>query len=65
MKRMGHAREHLEFCVKLYRVQPSEGRHLFHEPSATASAWLEDETRTSLMEETVNKLVGDQCRYGL
>ena len=64
-ERVADARKHLEFCVKLYRIQMNEGHYLLHEHPASAKSWEETAAKRLLMEEIVERVVGDQCRYGL
>ena len=64
-ERVAYARKHLEFCIKLYRIQLNEGRYFLHEHPASAKSWQEKAVTRLLMEEAVEKVVGDQCRYGL
>ena len=48
--RMRYARQHLEFCVKLCRIQFGEGRYFPHEHPQSASSWQEKEI-TQLLQE--------------
>merc|ERR1739836_131146 len=59
------AREHLEFCAKLYKLQIEGGRYFTHEHPSFAASWHED-----IMQDLGRKLGvivthADQCAYGL
>ena len=64
-ERLRYARKHLEFCRQLYRIQMNEGRYLLREHPSIAKSWREKAVQQLLTETTVNRVVGDQCRYGL
>lgn len=47
------AKEHLEVCVKLYRIQARSGRYFLHERPQSAASWHDD-----LMIELSNEVGG-------
>ena len=63
--RVAYARKHLELCIKLYRIQLDAGRYFLHEHPATATSWQEGVVKKLMTEEAVERVMGDQCRYGL
>ena len=64
-EKMKYARLHLEFCIKLYRIQMRESRYFLHEHPQSASSWQEEAIMKLLQEESITRAVRDQCRYGL
>ena len=64
-QRVQYGRQHLEFCTKLYELQWKEGRYLLHEHPQAVTSWNE-KCMTKLLEKVgVQRVVGDQCVYGL
>ena len=63
--RFAYARRHLEFAMKLYKLQIQEGRYFLHEHPESASSWDERCVREVLGMKGVNKVIADQCRYGM
>ena len=41
-KRMREARDHLAFCIKLYKMQHANGRYFLHEHPLGAKSWKEE-----------------------
>ena len=64
-QRFEHARRHLEFATKLYKIQAQEGRYFLHEHLESVSSWQERCVQEVLNIKGVKKVMGDQCRYGL
>ena len=64
-QRMDYGRKHLAFCVKLYDIQWREGRYLVHEHPQGATSWQETMVKEFMKKKGVQKVIGDQCRYGL
>ena len=64
-QRKEHGRRHLQFCTRLYKLQVDGGRYLTHEHPQSASSWHEGCIQKLLKEEGVQRVVGDQCMYGL
>ena len=58
------AKEHLAFCVVLYRLQASGGRYFLHEHPAYATLWQNSTIGGMMSEPEVARVVGDQCLYG-
>ena len=58
------AKEHLTFCVELYRLQARGGRYFLHEHPAYATSWQTDIIEGMMSEPGVSRVVGDQCLYG-
>ena len=63
--RLAYARRHLEFCVKLYEIQWRNGRYFLHEHPEGAGSWDEPIMKKFMKRVGVQKVVGDQCQYGL
>ena len=63
--RMAYARKHLEFCIKLYEIQWRNGRYFLHEHPAEAGSWQEPLMKKLMSRHGVQRVVGDQCQYGL
>ena len=64
-ERFAHARRHLKFAAHLYRLFVQGGRYLLHEHPESASSWQEQCIQEVLRLEGVQKVIRDQCRYGL
>ena len=64
-QRMEYGRKHLEFCMRPYEIQWSEGRYSFHEHPQAASSWEQACVKKMLKKAGVTRVVGDQCMYGL
>ena len=58
-------RVHLEFVVKLYKYQISQGRYFVHEHPWAATSWKEECMRSLREEPTVRTVRGDMCRHGM
>ena len=58
------AKQHLEFCVELYREQAKAGPYFLHEHPAYASSWQTDIMEDSMRDNGVVKVTADQCQYG-
>ena len=56
------AKQHLEFCVELYREQAKAGRYFLHEHPAYASSWQTDIMESIMKYERVVKATADQCQ---
>ena len=63
--RMAYGRRHLEFCIKLYEIQLHNGRYFLHEHPAEAGSWEELVMKRLMNKDGVQRVVGDQCQYGL
>ena len=63
--RFQYARRHLEFSVKLYKMQLDAGRYFLHEHPQGASSWQEPCIKEVMKRHGVTRVVGDQCMYGL
>ena len=63
--RMAYARKHLECCIKLYELQWRNGRYLLHEHPVEAGSWEEPLMKRLMSRSGVQRVVGDQCQYGL
>ena len=58
-------RAHLEFCVKLYRMQVKEGRFFVHEHPHDAASWAEDCIVKILAMDGVDTAKVDMCALGM
>merc|ERR1712051_23843 len=63
--RLKKAEKHMEFAVKMYRIQLKEGRYFIHEHPAGAISWRMEVIKKLWGEEGVRAVVADQCEYGL
>ena len=57
------AKQHLEFCVELYREQAKAGRYVLHEHAAYASSWQTDSMESIMKDEGLVKTTADLCQY--
>lgn len=64
-QRLDYGRVHFEFCAKLYEIQWREGRYILHEHPQGVSSWQERCIEKLVMKDGVQRVVGDQCMYGL
>ena len=64
-QRMDYGRRHLEFCARLCEIQWREGRYFLHEHPQGASSWQEECIKKLMGKNGVQRVVGDQCMYGL
>ena len=62
--RFDHARKHMEFPAKLYKLQIQEGRYFLHGHLESATSWSEKCMQDILKMEGVMIVVGVQCCYG-
>ena len=51
--------EHMEFAVRMYRIQLNEGRYFIHEHPASATSWRLPVVRKLWKEEGVRVVVAD------
>ena len=58
-------REHLKFCMLLYRIQHENGMYFLHEHPATALSWKDPDIAFLERNMLVCSAAADQCRYGL
>ena len=61
---MNYGRKHLEFCIKMYKLQWREGRYCLQGHLEIASSWQEECVKRMLQRQGVVRVTGDQCRYG-
>ena len=59
------AKEHMKFCIELYRLQLSAGRYFIHEHPEGASSWYMHETVKLLVEPNVGVASFDMCRFDM
>ena len=64
-QRMDRARKQLEFCIKLHEIQMSNGRYLLHGHPNDAGPWQETMMKKLVSRQGVQRVVGDQCQFGL
>ena len=64
-QRLQYGRTHLDFRLQLYEVQWREGRYFLHGHPQNASSWQESGGKRLLARAGVQRVVGDQCVYGL
>ena len=63
--RRQQAIRHVEFCVKLYKLQISEGRYFLHEHPDSATSWKLPGVEELTKKEGVWVVRSDLCMYGL
>lgn len=63
--RFQYARRHLEFSVKLCKMQLDAAKYLLHEQPEGASSWQEQCIKQVMQRRDVTRVVGDQFVYGL
>ena len=64
-ERFAYARKHLPFATQLYKLQVQTGRYFLHGHPSGASSWQEQCVMDVMKMQGVQKVVGNQCRYGL
>ena len=62
---LGVAKQHVRFCVILYKMQAREGRYWLHEHPRTATSWHMDEVQELLRQNGSLRVESEQCRFGL
>ena len=55
---------HVRFCGELYAEQITNWRVFLHEHPDSASSWKLSCIQEILAEDTVDRVIGDQCQYG-
>ena len=63
-RRWGEAVAHLEFCIRLYRHQLSQGRHFVHEHPWTSSSWNTKAIVDFAEDPRVLWTRADKCMHG-
>ena len=58
-------REHLKFCMLLYRIQHENGMYFLHEHPHSATSWGMPEVKEILGLEGVEMVKGDMCAFGM
>ena len=56
------AKQHLDFCVELYRIQAKAGWYFLHEHPAYASSWQTEIIESVMNDDGVIKATCDQCQ---
>ena len=64
-RRLQEAREYLEFCANIYKIQADGGSFFVHEHPQAAKSWDEPCMKALLRIDGVHDLDIDQCMYGL
>ena len=64
-ERWNAAVQHIDFCVRLYRHQLSEGRHFIHEHPRDAKSWNVESMRDLLRDQRVTWVEGHMCQFGM
>ena len=57
--------QHIEFCIRVYRHQLSQGRHFLHEHPWSAKSWRLEALMKFTRDTRVIWCKADQCMYGL
>ena len=63
--RMAYVRKQLEFCITVYEIQWRNGNYFLHDNLVEAGSWDEPLMRRLMGRNGVQRVVGDQCQYGL
>ena len=64
-QRLKKAERHIQFVVRLYRIQVEGGRYSIHEHPAGATSWKLQCIRKLWKESGVQAVMADQCEFGL
>ena len=59
------AAQHIDFCVRIYRLQLNEGRHFIHEHPRDARSWNLETIRDLLGDPSVEWVDGHMCQFGM
>ena len=62
---IANGRQHLEFCMKLYRIQVEQGLYFLHEHPAHARSWQEPFVRDLVQDYRVHTVKGDMCCFAM
>ena len=65
MELLEYGARHLDWCMKVYRIQHGSGLCFVHEHSAGASGWGNRTVQDLFAEEGVIRVNGDMCRCGM
>ena len=58
-------RRHLEFCMRLYRLQLEQGLYFLHEHPAYARSWQETSVQELVRDYRVKTVHANMCMYGM
>ncbi len=64
-KEMKSAKEHVKFCLGLYKMQMAAGRYFLHEQPNSAKSWGMQEVVDMVGLEDVDVVTCDMCAYGV
>ena len=64
-RKMKTAKEHVKFCLEIYKMQMAEGRYFLHEHPNSAKSWEMPEVADMVAHEDVDVVTCDMCAYGL
>ena len=62
---MKSAKEHVKFCLEIYKMQMYAGRYFLHEHPNSASSWSMPEVVDMVAHADVDVVACDMCAYGL
>lgn len=65
VQKLAEAKEHLAFCCELYRKQMSRKKYFLREHPFLATSWNEDPMKQLEELDTVYKVRGDMCQFGM
>ena len=60
-----HGKVHLEFCMKLYRIQHENKLYFLHEHPFTATSWQNEKVQEVLKLSQVQKVKSHMCAFGV
>ena len=58
-------RRHIQFCLRLYEMQMSRGKHFAHEHPSTSTAWDLPEMIDFIMKQPVEVVTTHMCEFGM
>ena len=61
----GAGRRHIQFCLRLYEMQMSRGKHFAHEHPSTSTAWDLPEMIEFIMRQPVEVVTTHMCEFGM
>ncbi len=64
-KAMDEAREHIRFCIEVYKMQLKANRYFMHEHPEHATSWGMPEMIELMMQPGVERTSCDMCAYGM
>ena len=60
-----HGTKHLEFCMRLYKLQHEQGLYFLHEHPEKATSWTNPVVEEVMRLKGVRKVIGHMCAFGM